>query len=664
MYVKGAGSGALRRVRRGKSVGPVNDSKNMIRKLAAKANHILLTFAVALLAVLSLSASSQATGIKTITLNNLTAQKNARTVCVVGAGSGYTLSAPVGGVSAWTRVGATPVYPAFPLSSLRSVNLAPAGAKAFAAARLYFFVGDSGGKLTCGSIQFNPAQAVAWPQGFAEYTLAANGDLVVNISNVDSFQILLEAVFGPNSLLSFGNPVNNQLYVTARNAVGAFPVWLRVQGAPATQFGVLARTATYPGTSTGYNSLLSPTAYFQQKDAKSAFINYKSPLSAYYDQHIGSFFSGAVKGAAHLKVMGDAQGPLKQQPWTVTSNTAACPLFLVPNSPGASLRFDYDGTGKRYFILCNPYNQVVDLAGAISVTTQSGHTALVKLPADQCSKVKKGWNIAQVETSWVGQVLSTCDASSKVKVQIMRQSKTKNFSQVVCDSADAVPPCGNASTEPSYHWIASNIPWSSRTSPWEKPSQMVFGNDGIFSSWAEYLPANVADPDATRIVAASVVRNIASAFSRGIENCNNVTKPFTGSSSPPSNCAKVKVLPAGSYVSGADTASDAYWVNEANWYPAGGYQNYYSQFLHTACLTPTCSVNARIFELPNGRLPTVALSNQGAKMALAYGYPYDENPVYLSASAPLAASAYVPSKLDPIPASWNATTLTINVGPY
>lgn len=636
--------------------------------LAFRLKRMLLSLVVASGAILAFSSPSAATAIKTIKLNNKTAPwfgpQFGRRVCVVGVGSGYTLAPPSSGNSSWTKT--TGAYPAFPLSAVQSVDLAPAGATSFAAARLYFFLSDSSRTLGCDSIKFNPGNPTSWPQGFAEYTLAADGNLILNISNVDGFQIFLEAVVGPNNLLSFGNPVNpNSFFLFARNVIASYPAWIAAQSEPGNRFGVLSQTATYPGTSTKYSYIASPNAYLQQKDAKGAFVNYASDLSAYYDQRLSSFFSGAVNGATRLKVMGDSWAPLKQQPWVATSNTATCPLFLVPNSPGASLRFDYDSTGKHYFILCNPAKQVVDLTGTVSVTSQSGHTAKVKLPADQCSKVKKGLNIAQVETNWVGQAQSTCDGSNNVSVVVVRQSQRNRFSQVPCDSADAIPACSNASGEASYHWIVSNIPWSLNTSPWEKPTQMVFGNDGVFASWAQYLPADVADPDAVKVVAQSVVRNIVNAFSRGIENCNNVTKPLAGGVPGPANCANVKPLPAGSYVTGAETASDAYWSNQANWYPSGGYQNYYSQYLHTGCATPLCYYNAKIFELPNGRLPTIARSNQGASMAMAYGFPFDENPVYLNTgAAPAIAQAYVPSKLDPIPPSWNASTLTINVGPY
>src|SRR5262249_41896496 len=180
----------------------------------------------------------------------------------------------------------------------------------------------------------------------------------------------------------------------------------------------------------------------------------------------------------------------------------------------------------------------------------------------------------------------------------------------------------------------------------ETASQMVFANDGAFNPWiAAYLSGDL------QTVALSIARNIVAAFSRGIANCNNVTM---ASGQPPSFCANVTKSSA--IIPMAASASDAYWSNEANWYPANGVQDYYAQYLHTARLDrqgnivpgpcpPAGCFNT--FLIPNNAIPNgIANSNQGIPMGMAYGFGYDENPVYVS------GPVQVPSKLDPIPTAY------------
>jgi|SRR5271165_1376979 len=100
-----------------------------------------------------------------------------------------------------------------------------------------------------------------------------------------------------------------------------------------------------------------------------------------------------------------------------------------------------------------------------------------------------------------------------------------------------------------------------------------------------------------------------------------------------------------------------YWSNESNWYPAGGVQNYYAQYLHTFQLS-----NYNIFREPNNLIGPASNSNQGYVIGMAYGYGFDENPVYT-----VSPPANVPTKLDPIPPSWFATPpviVTVTIGPY
>jgi hypothetical protein len=200
---------------------------------------------------------------------------------------------------------------------------------------------------------------------------------------------------------------------------------------------------------------------------------------------------------------------------------------------------------------------------------------------------------------------------------------------------------------------------------------MVFANDGVFAGYQRYYlePANGGNAAASlSAIYGSILRNIAQAFNRGIENCTAL-QPATG------NCTNVMPKSSSNYNNGADKTASARWSIETNWYPGNGLQNYYAQYLHTATVTGQNVFN-NIFWLPNSSLLTgapppaqgIASSNQSIKMGMVYGFAYDENPTYLITDGPNAIGppylAQVPTKLDPIPAGWSPISqLLVRVGP-
>jgi len=137
---------------------------------------------------------------------------------------------------------------------------------------------------------------------------------------------------------------------------------------------------------------------------------------------------------------------------------------------------------------------------------------------------------------------------------------------------------------------------------------------------------------------------------------------------PNANCLLVSALPANNY-NGPDvpTTASATWTLQSNWYPALNTKNYYTEYLHTGTrsLIPG---NDNILFLPNGKLLTdngIALSRQLRPMAMAYGFAFDENAVYLN-SNPAPAGTYmaqVPTKLDPIPTEWGQLSVVVTAGP-
>ncbi|WP_148043096.1 hypothetical protein [Methylocystis hirsuta] len=499
-----------------------------------------------------------------------------------------------------------------------------------------------------------------------------------------------------------------------------------VKGGPIAAFAAIGSVAGSSAPSPGnFQSIQSPTDYLTAKctqysdnnwypliggnncvaagNVAGSLVHYRDPLNSYYDVPVKNFFANAYtayqRGFRGLVVMGDGVNEkmtgtilYPENSWTVTSNTTSCPFFLnngdlSQSTKGVALNFAYNGTptNKRaptQLVMCNPYNQIKPLplstgypkvtsASGLSAATvclsQSQYNAIAQLPGfSNPGSPRNFYNIAQAETNWVaiikGLQKGTLNGSCPTGYYLTatQQTQATDFRQKTCFANTCTP------SNPSFTtWVVSNIPWGNLTTPYETPTQMVFAQDGAFSTWGQYYQSN--DPqdvnfgfEATTVLK-SIMRNIVTAFARGVEVCNNLT--MTGIESMPSICKSVAHLSQGAYVSkAAYEASDAWWVNQANWYPAGGAQNYYAQFLHTL----QTSANANLFYRQNGFLGTAyASSNQNSPMGMAYGFAYDETPQYLSSVAPAAALATVSSKLDPIPVGLGQpASLVVTVGPH
>lgn len=586
------------------------------------------------------------------------------------------------------------------------------------AATIRFYVIKKSSSMQCSDIQYTYSNTATgdlnllyYPYPFAllemsaypKANLPANGDtsnvLTIDTSNVDDFQIPLSMQFSKsgNALGTIGNPVSQAvasrktMISGPKDAGGAkspFVTWLRGQpgyAAGPKLFEVLAlssagwNAATPASSAAGsypYAMIKGPTGYLSYKCLQAPSVNWTvpagcgingrlinvgDPLGGFYDKEIAAFFRNAYQGAGAstppLVVMGDADAdaPIAQQAWTVASKTANCPVYLKLD--GKSLRFK--SSYKDPIVLCNPLGQVVSLGSAPLAYTQTpdtvGQTSTAKLQITQAQfnlfKNKVGWNLGQPESGWIGNVTGFSQSAGKFYIALSVVGTPTNPAKqrlcVVTNAQGSQPTCPQANTS-FKTWLFTNIQRGSSIDPFESPTLMVFGNDGAFSSWLYY-------PDNSLMkVTQSIERNIVWAFAHGVANCNNVT--MTTAKLRPAYCAKMARLPAASYNAGAFAASDAYWSNEKNWFPVGGTQNYYAQYLHTARLASasgavvpgTCSGNCfNIFAPPNASIGKPANDNQGVPMGMAYGFGYDENPDYLT--IPIAQ---VPSKLDPIPAAW------------
>lgn len=610
------------------------------------------------------------------------------------------------------------------------VTPSPSGAQPYInAATIRFYVIKKSSTVQCSDIQYTYSNTATgdlnlayYPYPFALLEMSAypkanlpkSGDtsnvLTIDTSNVDDFQIPLLMQFSKSGTVlgQIGNPASPVIAsrktmisgpADTGGAKSPFVTWLRGQpgyAAGPKLFEVLALSSVgwnsaAPASSTAgsfpYAMIKAPTGYLSYKclqvppanwtvpagcGTNGLLINAAAPLGGFYDAEIATFFKNAYQatgaGSPALTVMGDADAdaPIAQLPWTVVSNTASCPVYLKPDKQSLQFKSSY----KTPIILCNPVGQVVSLGAAPIAYTQTQDTvgkistAQLQITQAQFTKFKSkvGYNLGQPESGWIGNITGFTQSGGKYYINLnVVGTPIAPAAQRLCT---VTAPSGNQPNCPQANttfktWLFTNIQRGSSIDPFESPTQMVFGNDGVFSSWLYYTNPSLMK------VTQSIERNIVWAFAHGVANCNNVT--MSTAKLRPAYCAKVARLSAASYNTGAFGASDAYWSNEKNWFPAGGTQNYYAQYLHTARLADAtgavvpgaCSGSCfNIFAPPNRSIGKPANSNQGVPMGMAYGFGYDENPDYLT--APIAQ---VPSKLDPIPSAWGTNiAVAVKIG--
>jgi hypothetical protein len=584
----------------------------------------------------------------------------------------YYLASNGRGLGVWLPVTAqTPTVSALQLGTdITAIQTSPSQQPYINSAAIRFFIISNPNGINCSDITFTFTNTSTgdlavtyypYPQALFEMTAwlsGGNNVLTIDTSNVDSFEapLMMTVTNGATTLGRLGNlvtspHVSSTTVITGPNNTGGtqspFYTWLQGQSnGGASYFQNLALSSAsgspeqYP-----YALLQSPKDYLTAKctltnsgyvpstcSLNNSLLHWSSPLNTYFDVQLSNFFQNAYANSAlPLVVMGDASGTIAEGPWTANSNTANCPAYQT--NDGQSLQLT---NSTLTMIICNPVGQVVSLSG--SAVAYSSNQVQVTQQQYQLAQSYSGWNFGQPETGFVGTITGVTTSGGQYFINLSNVSGSPNFAFPV--------------------WAFTNIKTGLGLNIFETSSQMVFANDGAFSSWiSQYYSAGDL-----QTVALSVARNIVAAFSRGVANCNNLTMH---NGQAPSFCQSV--TPVAGFT-GAANASDVYWVNETNWFPAAGVYDLYAAYSHTArldnngnivpgatCPTSSCS---NILLVPNNSISAVANSNQGIPMGMGYAFGYDENPVYLSSAPP-----QVPSKLDPIPTSWGSgLNLTVTIG--
>lgn len=626
------------------------------------------------------------------------------TVCAIGSSKGdtsttppipaYYLASDGKDQGVWKQItGSTKSITALEVGTdITAVQTTPASEMTLKSAAIRFFVIPAAtNNFPCSSISYAVTDTdtgdlavtpYPYPQALFEFTAwmrtsKQNGTttdeyvLTIDTSNVDSFEmpIQMSVTKGNTTLALLGNPdtpnAARTTLITGPDGSGGaqspFVTWLGAQPNEVANPGAFANlalssaagsTERYP-----YALLQSPKDYLFATcintggenipagcTTNNALLHWSDPLNSYFETALSTFFSDAYADSTNpLLVMGDASGSIPQGPWQVASNTANCPVYLKPD--GHSLEFKLqDKQLDKSFVLCNPVGQLVTMNGQPgSFDASSGRLTLTQAEYKAYNGKYIGWILGQPETGFIGTVAGYGGANGAYYVSLKDVK------------SGALP-------NPSYPiWAFTNVKSGLGLNIFETASEMVFANDGAFAAWQ---PQYITNGD-LKTVALSVARNMIAAFSRGVALCNNVTM---AASTPPSVCKGMTKVSIKADVSSteAQNASDAYWANEANWFPAGGPQDYYTQYIHTAQIDAQgriatelpCSDCANIALVPNNSIDNgVADSLQGVPMGMGYAFGYDENPTYVS------DPSQVPSKLDPIPPGWGAgLSISVTIG--
>ena len=185
-----------------------------------------------------------------------------------------------------------------------------------------------------------------------------------------------------------------------------------------------------------------------------------------------------------------------------------------------------------------------------------------------------------------------------------------------------------------YQFIFSRIPNATTGAEYHTSGDQVFGNWGVFTALN-----NATINGATVTGNADIGNVLSSALNRGVAGtvCT-------------SNCI-------------ADSDS-SFWNTETNWYPAPSttVSNEYARFFHTELIGST-----NIFTLPSGPVKSAGQPT-GTFIAMAYGFPYDENPMDNNGCGPtVVARPCPPAPNVPAEMNFNPTppgnVLTLTFGP-
>ncbi|CAL2075554.1 IPT/TIG domain-containing protein [Tenacibaculum sp. 190524A05c] len=178
-----------------------------------------------------------------------------------------------------------------------------------------------------------------------------------------------------------------------------------------------------------------------------------------------------------------------------------------------------------------------------------------------------------------GMYVSNASCKPNTSVTISKVN-TNTSGEIVSVNIDTGSKCASTSKQFKFSKAPKNY--------YQSSGQMTFAGSGLFADGGIRYPNNAN----LQVILNGLENQLSTALNRGVA----ITKA----------------------VGTEKGRTTTLWGKETSWYPSGTTQNLFSYFMHTATVK-----GKNIFSLP----ANAAKSARGAKMAQAYGFSYDENPI-------------------------------------
>ena len=511
----------------------------------------------------------------------------------------------------------------------------------------------------------NPPNINYAPYVYTEFTNSPGYGAVIDSQTVDGFTAPVTVVIsnGNDVLGSVGQSAG----ITRENIIAAYSGFIEsLPDSGKEAFLDLQYTTNNGG-------LLNPGAYLNDVSPQGEFNNLDSDLNTYFDQELNTFFN-----TDNLSIQGVAQGDVSAQVYNTTSVD-----YQLPDSPFSHQALELKGASDTFYIfnpvgLCLLTDNGQAIKGTIDDLTLTFQNPLSEanieenmyisgagIPAgmmwvetvnksqNKIVSVTMGYNMGTLppdseytflpklgispsgQPTFIGSIVDNTLTfkepvadTSKVKENFIVEGpglagivsivglNTNGAGQIV--SVTIKMSLGQPAPGSEYYF--SKIKGMFMTS-----GNMVFANQGLFA-----YTGGITDPDEQNVLL-NLQNQIVSAFNRGVAN----TGPTSGS---------------GAYTS-------THWGTESNWYPENKTQNLFSLFMHTANVEVKGAKGENDNEIPIFiKAPNSSKCARSSTMGQAYGFAYDENPMFVSGQGP------VPSKFDPVPV--DTTQINITLGKW
>ncbi|GAB5419126.1 MAG: hypothetical protein Crog4KO_06340 [Crocinitomicaceae bacterium] len=513
----------------------------------------------------------------------------------------------------------------------------------------------------------NPPNADFAPYTYAEFTNSPGYGSVIDSQTVDGLTapVTIEIFDGTTSL----GAVGNDLSLNRKQIISAFKPFINgLSDSTASDFSDLQYSKNEGG-------LLNPGAFLNDVSDTNEFNNIGSKLNELFDDELNTFFKSktlSIKGVSHGKPGTGAVSaqvykstPVsKELPGTSFSHQAlklegASNTFYIWNPVGVCAMTDgtspiLGSVNDLKMTFATPLSQAKIVAGmsimGIGIPANQVTVKTVNTAAGKITDLDLNFDWGTLPPDSIYTITTPTGTVSKLTASIVQDTLTFKTPQAKSEKANLVEGSTVVGTGISGDItiasltesadgkitgatlnISLGVPPANSQYYFSKvpgmflsTGNMVFANQGLFAYTGDLTNKNQQN------VLLNLQNQIVTAFNRGVAN-----------SGP---------------TSGAAGYTSLYWGDESKWYPEGVNQNLFSLFMHTCEVgVPSATQNKKDeIKIPIFRQDSSSVKcARQTKMGQAYGFAYDENPMFMVSPAP------VPSKFDPAPSSTTEMRITL-----